>query len=400
VVYELWVRAFGREALVLWKWALVAGTFTLLFVTLRRRTGESTASFLACFAAAATAAPFLDIRPHLYTLLGLVLLVRLTLDRERPSWLLPGVFLVWANLHGGFFFGLLALGLLLLPSFVFGDRPARKRATLIVATSTLAALVNPNGIHAFTYPLRYAFDKTSPFRELGEWRPPFEAGGIPAPLFPFLIGLFAVAAVACFLTRELRRDRAWLLAALALGGLTLAMALRSRRFIPLFAISQTLVLAPALARGLAPLARFVPPLVTPILILALAVFRLAPYPLGPRAFTYLTAEESFPVDTCDFMEANRLEGRVFAYYNWAATHPGAPEAEGVHRRPRRYRVRRRNLQALPASPRPRAGLRRGHRSLGCRLRALGTPRRPDRTPPRDRPLATLVRRRGLGASRA
>ncbi len=316
VIFDLYARLFGREALVFWKWGLIAGTFTILFVVLRRKTQGAAASFLAAFAAAAAAQPFLDIRPHLYTFLGVVLLIGLVLGRERPSWAVPTLFLVWANLHGGFFFGLLALGALLVPHLLFGDRAARIRAASIAAASTLAAFVNPNGIRAFTYPLKYAFDRSSPFRELGEWRPPFEAGGIPTPAYPVVLGLFAAAVVVCLAVRALRRDRAWLVAALAMGALTLAMSLTSRRFVPLFGIAQALVSAPALAHVLSPLTRFLPSLVTPALFLGVALFRLAPYPLGPRAFTYLTVEEGFPVDTCNFMEANRLQGKVFAYYNW------------------------------------------------------------------------------------
>ena len=316
VVFDLWVRLFGRESLVVWKWGTIAATFTLLFVVLRRKTGSAAAGFVASLVAAATAAPFLDIRPHLWSLLGAVVLMVLALDRERPSWGVPALFLVWANLHGGFFFGLLALGAMLLPHVVFGDRAARVRTVSIVGASIAASLVNPNGLQAFAYPLKYAFDKTSPFRELGEWIPPFRPGGIPAPLYPWLLGAFALAAIGVVIARSTRKDTRWVVASLALGGLTLAMSLTSRRFILLFAIAQSLTLAPALALLLAPAARFIPALAPSLVVAAVAVFRLAPYPLGPRAFTYLTVEESFPVDTCDFIETNALGGKVFAYYNW------------------------------------------------------------------------------------
>jgi len=48
----------------------------------------------------------------------------------------------------------------------------------------------------------------------------------------------------------------------------------------------------------------------------LALLRLAPFPQSGVAFAYLTHEDSFPVDTLDFVEVNGLRGNVFAYYNW------------------------------------------------------------------------------------
>ena len=46
--------------------------------------------------ALATAAPLLDIRPHVYSLLGFAALLALTLVRPRLSWILPGIFFLWA----------------------------------------------------------------------------------------------------------------------------------------------------------------------------------------------------------------------------------------------------------------------------------------------------------------
>ncbi len=59
--------------------------------------------------------PHLDIRPELFSVIGLLLLfgtlekARLSMSRPRPAALLV-LFALWANLHGGFVFGLALLG--------------------------------------------------------------------------------------------------------------------------------------------------------------------------------------------------------------------------------------------------------------------------------------------------
>jgi hypothetical protein len=315
LVFQLWVNLFGMNSLVYWKWSILILTFLLLFHVARRLTTDPLASCASVLVAVATAAPFLDIRPHLYSALGYVLLLCLTLLREKPPLLLPLIFLLWVNLHGGFFFGLMALTVLLLPSISSSRSPERRRTVIIWLASVLACLFNPNGIRAFIYPLRYAFDTSSPFAQaIGEWWSPFVSGGIKAPFYPYAIGIFLAASVVLLLKREHRKKSTW--PALALGLLTLAMSLTSRRFIILFAISQSLIVAPALAALIPVRLQRILRLAAPALIALLGFIWLLPYPLSPYAFHYLTVEDAFPIETCNFIEANQLSGNVFSYYNW------------------------------------------------------------------------------------
>lgn len=314
-----WTRAFGLHALAWWKWGMVVGTFLLLLWTLGRLCErDGAAPYLACLLALAVTAPFLDMRPQLFSFLGFVAVLALTVGRPRPSWGLPLVFLAWVNLHAGVLFGLLALPVLLLPALAAGDAALRRRALLVIALAAAACLVNPSGIAVFTRPLRYAFDPGSPFRSIGEWQPPFRPGGLRSAYYPLGIGAFVLAALAVLAAAARRRPALppWIWNGLALGGVTLAMSLRSRRFIPLFAIALTLVVAPVLHRVLAPLRARLPAGALPAAVALLGLAWLAPYPQASYAFHYLTAEDSFPIATGDFIEANALAGDVFAYYNW------------------------------------------------------------------------------------
>src|SRR5262245_44355266 len=143
LVYYGWTQAFGMRALVFWKWLVMLPTFLLLMRLLHRLTGSVAAAYLAVLAAIATAAPFLDMRPHLYSLLGSVLLLYVLLLRPRPPWWLPLVFVLWVNLHGGFFFGLMTLTVVLGVTMLRRDAtPAmRERAAIIWLASVAAALL-------------------------------------------------------------------------------------------------------------------------------------------------------------------------------------------------------------------------------------------------------------------
>lgn len=316
VVYHLWASVLGHDTLVWWKWAVLVTAFVLLFLLLWRLTSEAWPAYLAALLALAIGAPFFDLRPQLYTVLGYVVLLRLTLV-DAPRWAVLLLFLCWVNLHGGFSFGLIALAILL-STEIDGARTAWRAAALWVAAAVVC-LLNPHGIDAFRPTLEYAFDSTSPFRTLEEWRPPLQPGGIQSWLYAPSIAVFVGAAVAGFVMKLHRDSRVWT-AGIALTGATLAMSLQHRRIVPLFGISLSLALAPVLARGVSVLrARLVPAvqLALPVVALAIGIAWLAPYPLASsHAFHYLTGEYTFPIETMNFVEVNRISGNVFALYNW------------------------------------------------------------------------------------
>jgi hypothetical protein len=324
VVYHGWAGLFGTPSLAVWKWAVLGATFLLVGWVLWRLTRNAPASYLAVLVAAGMASPFLDIRPHLYTLLCYAALLALTLLPEQPSRALPLLFLVWANLHGGVFFGWMALAVILGVHFLLswrtappGGIPWLRPAGLWLAC-VLASFLNPHGWEVLTLPLKYAFSAESPYRELlREWQPPF-GGTVPPPPF-FALGMVLVGAAVFYLfaSPRSRPDRPIFFASLALAALTLAMSLKSQRFIPLFAISENLLVGSALSAMLSPLlrVRFAEAALA-LLALAFAGVRLAPYPLSPAAFHALTDEDSFPVETCNFLRANQLPVKVFAFYRW------------------------------------------------------------------------------------
>lgn len=123
--------------------AAIATTFALLARFVSRRLSDS--ATLVCVAAAlALTVPHLLARPHVLALPVLVVwaagLIAAADRREAPSWWLLPLMALWANLHGGFVFGLLLIGGLALDAVWNVDAASRKTLFLRWFVFGLAAL--------------------------------------------------------------------------------------------------------------------------------------------------------------------------------------------------------------------------------------------------------------------
>ena len=110
-----WLNALGglQRGRAVQRSLLIAVTFTLLYRLVRRKSNPIVAILVTMLAAAASSIHWLA-RPHLFTLLFLVLfyaaLERVREGRPRLAGvpylaMLPVVTVLWTNLHGGFFVG-------------------------------------------------------------------------------------------------------------------------------------------------------------------------------------------------------------------------------------------------------------------------------------------------------
>src|SRR5205085_11385294 len=81
------------------------------------RTGSLYRALAATFVTAFLAGIFVSDRPYQFTnlLLAVTLLI---LEYRRGLWLLPPIFLVWANCHGGYILGFVVLGAYLAEALV------------------------------------------------------------------------------------------------------------------------------------------------------------------------------------------------------------------------------------------------------------------------------------------
>src|SRR2546426_1126479 len=191
-------------------------------------------------------------RPHIVTYVFFALVLERLDDFQtgrlpaRALWWLPLLALVWANVHGGFFIGLVLggvfAGVAALRAVVFRDAEERRRAlgfAAVLGAMGLATLVNPHGPRLHTAVQEYLSLRS--IRYFHEFQSPdFLAASVPVLSFEALtLMLVLVLGLG-------GRRLPWV--EMALLVLLLHQALHSARHMNLFAI----VAAPIIAREITP----------------------------------------------------------------------------------------------------------------------------------------------------
>lgn len=163
--------AGGTAGLWLLKTALVAGSFVLLALGLRR-VAEPARWRLLTVAMLSTAPIASTLRPQLWTVLFLsVLLVTRTWPTIRIGILWPVLFALWANLHGGWIVGLGVLGAS--SAGLLLDRADRRTYLPFWGVSILcvaATLLTPYGLDLW----RFICGTVGLGRDIEEWRAVWE----------------------------------------------------------------------------------------------------------------------------------------------------------------------------------------------------------------------------------
>jgi len=245
---------------------LVGGCLGLAWSILRRASGSAPAAWLGTSAFAALAAyRLVQLRPHLFSLLALLLLYKLLFERGRPpGWrkvVATGALMaLWVNLHSAFILGLVllaaAFGWQVVREGVSGEDGAdgvrARELAEAGAAGAIGSLLNPSGLGAYAPYLRAGSSTPSLGRVGDEWASlgllAWPAGSQPSPFV--WIG-------------------AWLLL-LGLLGLVVQVLIRRRRRLPVRVDGMDLVFA-AIAFGFMMLAvRFVWLSILPLIVFARA----------------------------------------------------------------------------------------------------------------------------------
>ncbi|MFN7996693.1 MAG: hypothetical protein U0Q18_23980 [Bryobacteraceae bacterium] len=198
---------------------VLALTFALLFRLSRWKCGDALIALLLTLAAAAGSAGHWLARPHLFTMLFTVLFfgvlerVRAGARRQSCLWVLPPLMILWTNLHGGFFVGIVLIAGYAAGEFALlmrrgtGDRRSEALRTgghylAIAAACGLATLVNPYFHHLHLHIWQYLSDDFFRNNILEFQSANFQSG--QAPFFELL--LLAGAAAAFGRLREWRLE--------------------------------------------------------------------------------------------------------------------------------------------------------------------------------------------------
>ena len=260
VIVGLALRVGGWAALDSLKVILIATGFACALLAALKRRSTAAAPFLLMLGAIAAQERF-TLRPEAasFCLLGiLVLVLALRETSPRAPWLLPALFVVWANVHSLYAAGLGVLVLTLagdaldaalarLPSVSLSAGGPRPRRPLLVATalSVVASLATPYGVMAWSLSRRLLLERIAGdnvlSRNIAEFQAPFGGFGRTAAVWAF--GALAAIVVAGIAVAW----RSCRCADVLVPGAFLVLALLARRNMALFA----LVALPAGALALA-----------------------------------------------------------------------------------------------------------------------------------------------------
>jgi hypothetical protein len=298
----------GPAALVAFKMAAALALCGLLFWHLRREGVDPLPAVLLLAWASLLLMPGLrPLRPQLFTYLlfavEMLVLVRADAGPTRLLWLLPPMFALWANLHGGWLAGVVVLLLWCV---------WHTRAWALVAASVAATLVTPYGITLW----RFIATAVPPRPDIAEWTPI----QLLTPHGAVYVG-FVLLGVAG-LIRERGRLFAFRPVVFAVCA---CLPLRAERHLPLFAIVAILVAGAPVVDAISCAARRRWPasgeegsvdlgrwIAGVALVMAVVVAARI-----PREMSCLTVDAAaFPVDTVALLKDNDAHGRLVVFYDW------------------------------------------------------------------------------------
>jgi hypothetical protein len=304
---------------VTWLTVLVLlAIFVVTFFGGRTLGASEFACAVALLIAATGAHWFLSIRPLLFTLL-FVGVIMLTRDRPWAPLLWPLLVLIWVNMHGGFVFGIGAIGLLAVvrtaEASLRGRRLVIQRGPWIaVGVCLLVWMINPWGWTILGYPLDYLSD--TGYKEIGEWHAPdlgFDPRNYEGQFW--LAALLAGGGAALVARRDAYP--------VALCSVTLLMAVTSRRFIPLFLVTSAPLVAVFVSELFDRAASKRPVLRSraaaigaPIVGLALAVTLWSGVKIAPDSLDRWTGIDRFPQAGVEYLRALGSPERVLNAYDW------------------------------------------------------------------------------------
>ncbi|HYA28143.1 MAG TPA: hypothetical protein VEI95_04945 [Acidobacteriota bacterium] len=326
VIMAVVFKATGLTGLVLFFALLLAATHWLLYRVLRSQSESCILVILITLLATTTSSSHWLARPHVFSLLITLVWVHL-LDQfqyrnQHTLKFLPWIMLLWVNLHGGFF-----IGIVLLVVYITGNilhsfagypnqaRQHRRKAKILscyLILTLVASLINPIGAKILLFPIKLTSDRFIMDRVIEFLSPNFH------DVLPFKYMLLATICVLALSQVSLNLIETGLILLLSY------MALYSARHVSLYAI----IVAPLLLKSCESVLRNLPtqlfnfirlrdqnlsaidakisgyfwPSFSIILIVSLAL-------VGNLQFQF--NEKRFPVAAVEFIMRENITGKMF-----------------------------------------------------------------------------------------
>jgi hypothetical protein len=300
--------------------------FLAYFITARIKKTSPGVALLAVMIAALVSISIFGVRPQMLTLLGVAITMWLLFKwRDNPKsnliyWLIP-LFLVWANLHGGFAAGLLLIGLFWVIELIkycanhqhqSGLLTSKQLVQLLMVglMAGLSTLINPYTWGIYDELLKTVFNEVVK-NGISEWRP-VNFQSIHA--YNLIIYAAFLAILLIFNWRKVDITK------LAIGATFLLISLSSWRHLPLFAL-VTLPLLIEMMNNMLPrdLKKYYYSLPMILGLIGLIIFIFLTNCLSIfRATSDETAfaTSGFPYYAVQYIKTHYLPGNMFNEYNW------------------------------------------------------------------------------------
>lgn len=241
--------------------------------------------------------PYAGIRPIAWSVFLFALSLRIINSRNRLYlWLLPLLFILWANLHAGFIAGLALIA-------YFAVIKRNRQLAVVFVISTAATLINAYGLSLYGEIGRTLFDPAI-HNQINEWRSLY----ITTPTLPYvLIWFFGFAAYAKI------KWRRWI----ELGPLLFLTGLSASRNFPFFIVVTIADIElywhqifKTLPERRIALQRVI---YTLSIVLTLAIVFYATY---VAYLPYENRQAAYPVQAVAYLQEHRCQGNVFNSYNY------------------------------------------------------------------------------------
>ncbi len=245
------------------------------------------------------------------TLLGLE---ELRTGKKWPLFVLPPMFLLWSNVHGGFLAGLGAIGVY--TGFALLTRTHFKVFLLTALFSGAVTFVNIYGLKYWAYLIPAVLMKRP---GIAEWQPlPFLANDV---FNSFRILFLLVAIILAAGWRRVDRKN-W--PGLAMLAITALLAWRSRRHAPFFGVAALAFAGPFLQAGLARLPEILPsrlkhtfkPAITVTVIYGGIAMLVATASLPAASLDVLAPVGHDPVREVDILSRAHATGNLATPFGW------------------------------------------------------------------------------------
>jgi hypothetical protein len=334
LLYALAWKLARAAGLVVLKVSLAVLTGALCYRHLLCRGVSSDRAAVVLLTFIALLPPFQMLRPLLFTIPAFAATLIAVSSAEYGSrtalWILPPLYAVWANLHGGFVAGLCVLGMWGVLRIASDRR--RLWATAVPLAVTLGATcLTPYGWHLLAFLIKTA---SVPRPEIIEWEPL----GITTPYGIMYAVVLGISVTGLALSRV---ERSWRL--VVLFGVCALLPFAALRHGPLFMIAAVVLAGPHIAdlfkrmgetsrssrrtpfeesrkpfeESREPLEESRKPRAVPGWAPALPIFCVAVLVAATaRRPITISIGEQFPVNAVKFLAASGFEGNLIHRFNW------------------------------------------------------------------------------------